>query len=138
MKRRKFIKNNIGAVIAGPLSLNILFDEKDENANSSFKVGFAKTDISSCILDKGVFRKPLEAVCTNLHSKNNRIIIIALDLMEMPLSENLRIQKAISDIVGIPFNTFATNPAFCGPTDDHYNLRRSHLIFRYLKLQMLP
>ncbi len=106
MKRRKFIKNNLGAAVITPFSLNMILNKKKKHSSESrmnnFKTGFANTDVSPCITDNGAFRKPLEAVCASLNFNGQRTILMTLDLMEMPLSENLRIQLAISETTGIP------------------------------------
>ncbi len=101
MKRRKFIKNNVGAVLAGPLAFDILINKKHQPEEPSFKAGFASADISSCIKTAGAFRRPLETVCASLNFNGARTIILTLDLMEMPLRENLRIQTAVSQATGI-------------------------------------
>ncbi len=105
MKRRKFIRKNAEALLAGALTTEMFFDEQPQKSQKKdknpFMAGFAQADITSCIVGGGTFRKPLETVCASLNYNGTRTIILTLDLMEMPHRENLRIQKDVSARTGI-------------------------------------
>jgi hypothetical protein len=60
-------------------------------------VGFARADISSCADDGTGFRRPLEVVCASLGKGDQRIVVVALDLIEVSLPH---CRQLASDIGG--------------------------------------
>lgn len=102
MNRRNFIKANLGTATALPLfSALPLSRQSDAKANTlsgradAAKVGFSKVDISPCIKSKTGFRRPLEAVCASISSKEKQVIIFTLDLIEMTPQQCWSIQQEV-------------------------------------------
>jgi len=64
------------------------------------RIGFAKTDISSCIRATVGFRRPLEAVCVVMAARSQVVVLISCDVMEISPAFNRMLQDAVAGSLG--------------------------------------
>jgi len=99
VNRRTFLKKNFAAAaisISSGLASARQGRGAEQNGSVGLKVGFSKIDISPCIKSKTGFRRPLEAVCASISNGQSQVVIIALDLIEMPPRECRAIQGEVA------------------------------------------
>jgi hypothetical protein len=118
INRRSFIGATLKTATAAVIStLPAAQGGASESSPVPFEAGFAKADISACIESKTTFRKPLEAICAAIGSKDNQVFIVALDLIQMPPKDCLVIQQEIAEQLGVPAERILihTTHTHCAP-----------------------
>jgi hypothetical protein len=108
MRRRSFLKRNVGAAVAavgwpgveatgGVLSLG----------GGGMKAGFGRIDLGSSVTSQTEFRTPLEAVCAVLASGETTVVLISVDLISPSDADAIR--KQVGDRLGIPAENVQLN-----------------------------
>jgi len=92
------------------------------SSGKEIRAGFGKNSLRSCIISSTPFRKDLEVVTAVIDTPENRVVIVALDLLELSPEECATYQKEISTRLNIPENNILihTTHTHSAPWDERY------------------